>query len=247
MYFLYQSATFGGIFLYILRRRLVVKTAVLTHGCHLQACGWHELVWGDLPNELGRVPRAILTALEFDASALVFSTGASRDEETGLFEGEYIYQFTREHLHEMVDMNLVNMSLKELDEWLQQVARLEIESQNTKQEVEYSARICVREDIKRLVLVSNPFHVLRCLKDALSVFEHNEELRHFRRTVLAVPAETGSADKTVVIEEPHRGDDAMIDAEYQLHDVVPRFFKLPPKEREEALKGLSLLLEEYSV
>jgi hypothetical protein len=45
---------------------------------YLQAKGWHQVVWGDPSNGvLGRVPKGIQEARKWNASTIVFSTGAS--------------------------------------------------------------------------------------------------------------------------------------------------------------------------
>merc|ERR1712228_325203 len=37
-------------------------TGILVHGCHLAADGWKEIVWGNPPDELGRIPHAVMLA-----------------------------------------------------------------------------------------------------------------------------------------------------------------------------------------
>ena len=53
------------------------RTGVWVHGFHLQAEVWKEVVWGKPPDLLGRVPKAVLVALEEDAVLLGFGTGGS--------------------------------------------------------------------------------------------------------------------------------------------------------------------------
>ena len=41
---------------------------ILVHGCHIQADAWESIMWGDIgTQQLGRIPRAILTAREQNA------------------------------------------------------------------------------------------------------------------------------------------------------------------------------------
>ena len=51
---------------------------ILVHGCHLQADAWESIMWGDIgTQQLGRIPRAILTAREQNAEI-----GATRFQAT---------------------------------------------------------------------------------------------------------------------------------------------------------------------
>ena len=43
---------------------LDMKTGVLVHGCHLGALNWRGIMWGDPPDELGRIPKAVSVALQ---------------------------------------------------------------------------------------------------------------------------------------------------------------------------------------
>lgn len=187
-----------------------LKTAVLSHGRHLQAREWEQIVWGEPPHRLGQVPKAVLTALEFDADIIIFSTGASRDEETGLLEGEYTLEYARKRLGELVDSGLVNVSLSDLRSYLDRVARLELESQNTEQEILYSARMCQAEGVERIVLCSAPTHIERVHRDALVVLGKFSKISPFKRHLLTVASEVPYANSTpadvVIIEPPHHGD-----------------------------------------
>lgn len=184
-----------------------MATAVLVHGCHLLAEGWHDIVWGEPKKDrLGRVPRAVLLAIELRADMIVFSTGAS--EKDGLKEGEYIYRYTLERLPELAE--LTGSTETGLRRWLEARRKLELTSQNTRQELLASANMALKEGMNRLFLVSSPTHIIRCYKEAISVLGREPRLRHFLRDLHAVASDTcyaGSTfDDVVVIEPPHRGD-----------------------------------------
>lgn len=186
-----------------------MHTAVLVHGCHLQARRWDNIIWGDPGNGvLGRVPKGILEALKWDAKMIVFSTGAS--ERDGLKEGEYIYHYGLERLEQLAP--LTGMSVNRLRMWLQDVARLELTSVNTKTEVLASAQLAKNCGVERLVLVSSPTHIMRCHQAAISVCQTNPELRFLLKNLYATASDTSYADSVVddvvILEPPHRGDRA---------------------------------------
>lgn len=62
---------------------------MLIHGAHCGAEGWERLLWGDPSRSLlGRIPTALLLACEGGCEAMLFGSGASRQQGSGLLEGE---------------------------------------------------------------------------------------------------------------------------------------------------------------
>jgi hypothetical protein len=185
-----------------------MKTAILVHGYHLQAIGWQRVVWGN-PKKgvLGRVPKAIVEALKNDASLIVFSTGASvRD---GLKEGAYTYRYTLEHLDELVAVTEEWLAPRFLRSFLEDQHELELTSTNTKTEVIASGRLALKHHTKRLVLVSSPNHVQRCLKEAFLAYSADAQLRPLRDNLYATASDEpiGTyASELVIMEPSHRGD-----------------------------------------
>lgn len=182
-------------------------TAILIHGCHLQAEAWEDITFGDPQNgRLGRVPKGILEALKWNATTVVFSTGAS--ERDGLKEGEYVYRETVKRSEQLAA--LAGMRAPDFREWLEKVHILELTSQTTRQEIHASARLAKTRGESQIVLVSSPTHIMRCHQAALSVLGSDPELRFFLRDLYAVASDTSFANSTVddvvIIEPPHRGD-----------------------------------------
>jgi hypothetical protein len=221
-------------------KEVEMSTAILIHGCHLKARGWEEIVWGD-GSLNGRIPVGVQLACEKGADFVFWGTGAS--EANGCKESEWAYTLAQEHADELT----LDMEQSDLQSYLEQVSFVDTETQNTAQEIRLALRMCAVHGIEELILVSSPTHIGRCMLEAQKLLYEYKIFRDI--CVMATASGTcyaGTKPHDVIeIEPPHRGDDPMIDAVYQMHEVVPRLFKLPPKEREEALKGLSLLLDEY--
>ena len=184
-----------------------MSIAVLIHGFHLQAKGWHQVVWGDPSNGvLGRVPKGIQEARKWNASTIVFSTGAS--EKGGVKEGEYTYGYAMDRIGELTD--LLRMAPEALTDWVASRAVFDLTSQDTKTEVLATAQIAKDRGDTAIVLVSCRSHIVRCLKEAISVLDKEPALAHFLDNLYATAADTAydgtTVDDVVVIEPPHRND-----------------------------------------
>ncbi|CAN0523330.1 unnamed protein product, partial [Laminaria digitata] len=72
----------------------------------------------------------------------------------------------------------------------------------------------LQENCDRIILVSSPTHLPRCLRDACSLGQEEEEeeerRRRWRPVILASPSGTSYADygpdDVAIVEPPHRGD-----------------------------------------
>jgi len=184
-----------------------MKTAVNIHGYHLQAERWEDMVWGDpRSGRLGVIPKGILEALKWDASAIVLGTGASQKD--GMLEAEYMYDYALKYLDELSD--LAHMPGEELRAWLEPRVHLELTSHNTREEVRAAALFAKEHGITRLVFVSVPTHSSRSHQAVLSVIGSDPGLRFFLENLYTtssdVPFAHATVDDVVVIEPPHRGD-----------------------------------------
>lgn len=189
-------------------RRVRKKTGVLIHGCHLQTItDWDKIVWGDPPSLLGRLPKGVKVALEEKAELIVVGTGSS--EACGKKEAE----FTRDYLlHCFPKLNSFSdfqeINLEKAYRRIEKIIVAETRSQNTHQELFRAGWLFKEAGVTRIILVSSPVHIPRCLRDAYTVFSGDEHLKHLTNDLLATPSDTGwaRAEGTVIIEPPHRPD-----------------------------------------
>ncbi len=242
-----------------------MKTGVLVHGCNLNIENWRYVAWGDPPSAMGRIPQGLLTAWEMEADVIVFGTGASQKEfrlgnsprsgET-LLEAEYSMEYLRMHFD----------NLQRFAQWRPFVARkqaagedigpeqwetlkadclgrivLDLQSQNTVEEIEHAATLFAQQGIDRIVLVSSPTHIVRCLRDATSLFAERTEFQRFSNHLLAVPSNTcyegTSPSDVVVIEPPHRPDRHVVPT----HRRIQRMLALQKLNQNDLVK----LIEEF--
>eukprot|EP00933_Yihiella_yeosuensis_P036663 TRINITY_DN30428_c0_g2_i1.p1 TRINITY_DN30428_c0_g2~~TRINITY_DN30428_c0_g2_i1.p1 ORF type:complete len:328 (-),score=56.43 TRINITY_DN30428_c0_g2_i1:87-1070(-) len=228
------------------------KAGVLVHGCHMQADGWEEIVWGNAPDRLGRLPQAVLLAFEEDAAVIVLGTGASVSAD-GRLEGQYTLDTLLERLPRLHDFKaLQRFPLEDLKRFVKRVAVAELESQNTIQEVRAAFHIMCAREVGRVFLVSSPTHLPRCLACACQAHEEDEAAGRptFNGEIYASPSETCyegfQAGDVVVVEPPHRGDrDKDLD-DLPFHEMVKRTFKVPRDQRVQFLKDFEKLLSRYS-
>lgn len=221
---------------------------ILVHGCHLLADGWENLVWGNPPHALGRLPHAVLLAWEESAGAVVFGTGAS--ERDGKKESEVTLQYLWDHFAELAQFDaLKNVPLVEAEKMMRRIAVLDTETQNTDQEVRNGLKVMAEHKCRSAILVSSPTHLPRCLACACKVVGAEPEL--FTKPVYASPSDTcyegASASDVVIVEPPHRGDrDKNLDS-YEFHELVKRMFRVKPDKKAEFFGRVTSLLQEYGV
>jgi len=228
-----------------------VKTGVLVHGCHLDAYDWRGIVWG-YPDEgeLGRAPKGVLVAHQEQAEMLVFGTGAServvdRDgEKRTMKEGEYTLDYLLHHFDELADFPAFSkVDLKALRLQVESTARAASRSQNTREEVTEAAELFLENGIERMILVSSPTHISRCVRDAYTALEDSrfDRLRH---QLFATPSDSsylGSrAEDVVIFEPPHRADRHSA----PIHLNVSRILRIPPAELGGFLQRLDRILQE---
>ena len=226
-------------------------TGILVHGCHLQADSWEYIVWGEPPDQLGRLPHACLLAWEERATVqrIVCGTGASSLPD-GRLEAEVTVALLWERLSRLREFEgFDDVDLDELEGVLRRTVVAECASQNTTQEVREGLAIFQAARVRKAVLVSSPTHLPRCLACAGKVAEEEPQL--FDGSVWASPSDTSykgaNASDLVVVEPPHRGDrDKALDA-LPLHEMVRRQYAIRPERRAAFLADFERLLASYGV
>ena len=180
------------------------SVAVLIHGCHLRAETWQNIVFGN-DKELGRVPTALQIAVSEKADLIFWGSGASETVD-GIKESQYIFDQTLgpelQNLARRVDRQPV-----ELITYLKRVSHIDLVTQNTADEIRVAAELCAKQNISKLILVSSPTHLPRCIKEACMYRNKHPELK---LTFYGTPSDTcfahATPSDTVIVEPPHRGD-----------------------------------------
>ena len=101
---------------------------------------------------------------------------------------------------------------------------LDLESHNTVDEI-VNAGVCFAElGVEKVVLVSSPSHIVRCLRDATSIYQTDSRFAAFRNRILANPSVTcyegTSASDVVVVEPPHRPDRHVVPTHRRIHRMM---------------------------
>ncbi|MCY3772781.1 MAG: YdcF family protein [Gemmatimonadetes bacterium] len=230
------------------------KTGILVHGYNLNAERWESVAWGETPDRLGRVPLGVFVALCEQADVMVFGSGASR--KNGMLESEATARLLRERFDELVGFSVFEKHLPELKhpdssglyrKQIESVLRLDTESQNTREEIAHAGRVFLDRGVERIILVSSPTHLPRCLRDACTIFEESRELSRLRHGLYAVPSVTGyvgyTAADVAIFEPPHRPDRSGSN----ISGVVARIHDIPESGRERFVRRLDDLLAEFKV
>ena len=230
------------------------KTGILVHGYNLDADRWESVAWGIPDDQVGRVPMGVFLALSEQAEVMVFGSGASKKD--GLLESEATALLMRERFDALAGFSLFENYLPEVanpdsnlryKERIESILHLDTGSRNTREEIEHAGRVFVDEGVERVILVSSPTHLPRCLRDACAVFEENGELSLLRNGLYAAPSVTGyagcAAADVVIFEPPHRPDRNGLN----VSGVVARIHDIPEPGRKGFVRRLDELLSEFKV
>lgn len=218
-------------------------TAVLIHGCHLQANlddkGWAEIVLGaGEPDPLyGRVPMGLHVAFEYDADCIIFGTGASSYE--GMSEAACTHNAALGYLS-----SLSSRYQRKLERLVKGAVLLE-DVKTTQEEVREAIDMCVRREYERLIIVSSPWHIPRCHAEALNEVERLRQWGvDFLPEIIAVGSH-GPTEEVAISEPPHRGDRP----NYPIHKLIRRADSLGRNDKTAAgfIEELQQLLLKWEV
>ena len=219
---------------------------------------------GDHPNDFGRIPLGVLLAYEFDASVVVFGTGASQkeyqfgDQSKGiLFEAQFACEMLKDHFNELEKFKIFEHRCGTIrDEKTREAIKekflknlvLDVESKTTDREIERAGQEFVKHKVNHVILVSSPTHIVRCLRDAMTIYHADTQFASFRDNVTAVPSITcydgTSAKDVVIIEPPHRPDRHVIPTHRRMQRMLT-LHKLPYEELVRLIEEFDDLLQRY--
>lgn len=190
---------------------------MLVHGRHLDAIGWEEMMWGNPERDrLGTLPTAVLSILDVEPErfkVVTIGTGASQRPD-GTVEAAALQEFLLENYQELDEFDRIRnhplwdaarLSVREMVE----KAILDTASQNTQQEIANAADLFSMFNVKRVVEVTGASHAPRC-QLVQSVARDAGVIPSSQRWSLVaddVPFPDTTISKTIVFEQPHRGDD----------------------------------------
>lgn len=174
-----------------------MKTGILVHGLNLGAVGWKDNAWGRGKTELGRIPMGAYMAMKTDAEIMIFGTGAS--EKGGVKEGEYSMNYLMDRLDDLPYSFKGFRGKSFCTNRIQAISQFDHAAHNTRGEILSAFTTFQAKGIKRMVLVSCPTHLPRCLRDACDIGVHLE------MDLMAVPSAVcyaGAYPSDVQIKEP---------------------------------------------
>ena len=241
-----------------------MKTGILVHGCNLRAENWRCIAWGDPPSDFGRIPLGVLLACEYDASIVVFGTGASKKEYCfggnnigELPEAEYAREMLKDNFDELDKFDIFAKRCrlfkdKESRELFKtdffNKLHLDIKSMTTLKEIEEAGNIFAEHGVERVILVSSPTHIVRCLRDAMNIYRVDKKYAAFKDNIAAMPSITcyeGASPKDVaIIEPPHRPDRPVIPTHRRMERMMT-LHSLPHEELTSLIEEFDDLLQKY--
>ncbi|CAM9726289.1 unnamed protein product [Ectocarpus sp. 12 AP-2014] len=133
-------------------------------------------MWGDEQQQRpGRLPHGARLAWEESACVVVLGTGAS--ERDGVLEGRYALEYLKENWERLGEFReaFSGVDLEQMRTAVQPLLVAEVRSQNTRQELLEAGCIFREKNCERVILVSSPTHLPRCLRDACSLWLDNND------------------------------------------------------------------------
>lgn len=209
-----------------------VRTAVLVHGCHGGTADWMKITFGTRSSNkrelLGRAPKGIRVAVELQAELIIWG-GVSTIKP----------RFDYVDLQQSLSSEIGDIASK-FDH------HFDVKSRTTEEEIEYAARYAFLYDIERLVLISSPTHIARCLQTALAHLWNRPKYEKLWKNLCAFQSDTcyeGTAPDDVVVLEPwHRPDRP----KYPYNLIGKALIGLPPGEKKNlCIAEIQEIIERY--
>lgn len=228
-----------------------MNTAIIIHGYNLQATEWHKYVWGQPPNKLGRVTKAIHVLLETELYAsdkitfMQFGGGGSYDDKAKLYEGEITYNLLMNNVNKLTQFALLQplikkYSLEKLKHKLQEISIINISAKNTYCELLESKQYIDANMCEKVILISSPFHISRCLRDAILVYP--EKIQN-NLIAMACTYENHNTPnvKNVIIFEPNHHPDKLNSWSH----IVVKLFNIPANKYKQCASELMEIINKY--
>lgn len=198
---------------------------IVLHGCHLDAQGWEQMIWGEPADGLyGRAPRALMESQKYQDPLIFWGSGGS--SLNGITEADHTFKLACERFAELAQFS--EHSPESFRAYLTSVTHMNRTATTTTEEIVAAAKICRQQVISKLVVVSSSTHIARCLQEAL-IAKADGLLPGVE--VYATAADTAyagySARDTVVVEPPHRGDMPQV----AFHENAKRLFQFLRSEK----------------
>lgn len=129
---------------------------------------WLDTVWGTPPHRPGRLVKGVSVILQEDAEIAVISGGAIKEHKPG---AQWMKELLYQRLSELKEFTLYSVFAEftdaEIKRKLDEILRIESESQNTSENLENSAEILSEAGVDKTIIITSPDHISRALKDAL--------------------------------------------------------------------------------
>ena len=204
-------------------------------------------------------------AARFDADVIVMGTGASSepfhfgdnpDDDVALPEADYSLRYLQEFYDDLAGFSALKQALGDPDstsfrqhqQRLLERIVLDRTSQNTIEEIENASQIFLEREIERIVLVSSPSHIVRCLRDATDLYSRRPEFAGFSSSLLASPSVTCYEGSTpgdvVVIEPPHRPDRHVLPTHRRIQRMLD-LQRMAPDDLVHLIEDFDQLLQRY--
>lgn len=201
-------------------------TAVLVHGRHIQSKEFEQHLWTDMDGRLGTLPTAVIAMLHWGVDRIKLisiGTGSSQDPKTGLIEAELIQKIWNDRFDELDAIDRIGEHVqwqqhKQTIRELINGATTDTHSTNTRQEIPNAVALFVDNGVANVLQVTSLSHAPRCQINQ-SVLRADGVIPQDQAWFLVadqIPYSDSQARDVVIVEPPHKADDALGSIDYEL-------------------------------
>ena len=217
------------------------EVLILVHGYNHTLPDWEQCMWGNpSANVYGRASHALRIAEKY-CNPVIFLGGGGVIDVNGVSCAEMTRQVILRRISEMYECSFDEDSCpgKTLEERL----CIDTQSRTTSEEVKNAFEVCRVRSISKIILVSSPTHIARCLVGSLEY----KYIGMYGVRISADPSDVNyagtSASDVVVIEPPHLPEAPKVPFYRLIKRIVP--FMKDGQRAAPFAQELQKLIEKY--
>jgi hypothetical protein len=223
------------------------NSGILIHAHHLETPGWQDLLWGDPATDtfgsLAALVHLLLTAPDRDQITTIL-VGCGPSHKNGLSEGAYTKQCMLSRFGRLADFPRLRPLIQALTPLQHRALRTKLEQmvvmpevRRTRDEISTAAVFFAEHKAAIIYEISGASHAPRCIQ--VQAMARAAGLIPASQLWLLIATQAcfsgASPDDTIVIEPPHRGDDALANHHHTMSEALKPYLYMPPVLKQELI------------
>ncbi len=164
-------------------RKIKEKVLVKCFGFNGNDEKYKEVMFRVLGGLYGRFSKSLLEAIKRKAKFLLIGSGGSEVNLDGvkIKEADYTFKYALDNFNNMFGgiPAFSGRNLKKIRKKLEKIAILDRKSRNTREEARYTVQLAKKMKVDKIILVSDPVHLPRCLWEVMKTMYEEQWLDGF--------------------------------------------------------------------